>query len=174
MTLSKLGKYYWLDIRIKGKRIRRSLNTDNKLEALGRYKEKKDELLAEFDKSKTKFSDFCKKYLDWAWSSKPASTLREEQRLEKIKDFFRSIEIEYIDEITPYHIEQLKAYLRKEIPITKQKKGVSKATTNRYLQILRGMFYKAIDWEIYKGPNPVKKVKFFREESKKRHCQLRN
>jgi len=27
------------------------------------------------------------------------------------------------------------------------------------------MFYKAIDWEIYQGPNPVKKVKFYKEQS---------
>ncbi|MCJ7589514.1 MAG: site-specific integrase [Candidatus Aminicenantes bacterium] len=28
------------------------------------------------------------------------------------------------------------------------------------------MFYRAIDWEIHKGTNPVKKIKFFREESR--------
>lgn len=45
MTLRKVGKYYWLYIRIKGKRIQRSLYTDNKLEALDRYKEKKEALI---------------------------------------------------------------------------------------------------------------------------------
>lgn len=157
MTLRKVGKYYWLDIRIKGKRIRRSLRTDNKLEALDKYKEKKDELLAEYNREKIKFSDFCKQYMEWAWSSKPASALREQQRLEKIKDFFSSLEIEYLDEITPYHIEQLKAKLKR--------KGLSKATINRYLQLLRGLFYKAIDWEVYNGQNPLKKVKFYKENS---------
>jgi len=157
MALRKRGDVWWLDICIDGKRFRRSLHTDNKFEALERYKEKKDELIAEHRKKKPKFSDFCKKYLDWAWSSKPASALREEQRLEKIKDFFLSLDIEYLDEITPYHIEQLKAELKK--------KGLSKATINRYLQLLRGLFYKAIDWEVYNGPNPLKKVKFYKENS---------
>jgi len=60
-----------------------------------------------------------------------------------------------LSDITPYHIEQLKAWLRSE--------GRSKATTNRYLQLLRGLFYKAIDWEVYDKSNPVKKVKFFKE-----------
>ena len=45
---------------------------------------------------------------------------------------------------------------------------MDKATVNRYLQLLRGMFYRAIDWEIYNKANPVKKVKFFREEREKR------
>lgn len=167
MSLRKVGKYYWLDIRIKGKRIRRSLHTDNKFVALDRYKEKKDELLAEYAGKKVRFSDFCKQYIDWAWDSKPASALREQQRLKKIQEFFESLDLKFLEDITPYHIEQLKAYLRNKIPVTENKKGLSKATVNRYLQILRGLFYRARDWEIYKGPNPVKKVKFYREESKK-------
>ena len=46
--LYKRGKFYWLDIRINGNRIRRSLDTTNKLEALSRYAEKKEELIKEF------------------------------------------------------------------------------------------------------------------------------
>jgi integrase len=42
----------------------------------------------------------------------------------------------------------------------------SKATLNRYLQILRGMFYRTIDWEVIPGPNPLRKVKFAREGTK--------
>ena len=64
MSFRKVGKYYWLDIRIKGKRIRRSLHTDNKFLALDRYKEKKDELVAELNGSKASFSGFCKQYMD--------------------------------------------------------------------------------------------------------------
>jgi integrase len=39
----------------------------------------------------------------------------------------------------------------------------SKTTINRYIQLLRGMFCKAIDCEVYQGQNPLKKVKFFKE-----------
>ena len=69
----------------------------------------------------------------------------------------------FLEDITPYHIEQLKAELKKTglIKDPEKAKELSKATVNRYLQILRGMFYKAIDWEIYKKPNPVKKVRFY-------------
>jgi len=47
MSFRKVGRFYWLDIYVGGKRIRRSLKTGNKFEALDRYKEVKDKLLAE-------------------------------------------------------------------------------------------------------------------------------
>jgi len=167
MSLIKRGKYYWLDIRVDGKRVRRSLNTTKKPVALMMFNKKRKELLAEHDGSKVRFSDFCKKYLDWARSSKPASAIREEQRLDKIQKFFADLQIVYLDEITPFHIEQLKTELRKTglINDSEKQKGVSKATVNRYLQILRGLFYKAIDWEIYNKQNPLKKIKFHRENT---------
>jgi len=156
MGISKHGKIFWLDIRIKGKRIRQSLRTENRNEALARYAPLREKLLEKHLGEKIKFSDFCKKYLDWAWSSKPASALREVQRLRKIQDFFQDLEIVYLDDITPCHIEQLKTELKE--------KKLSKATINRYLQILRGLFYRAIDWEIYKKPSPLKKIRFYKEE----------
>jgi hypothetical protein len=94
--LYKRGNFYWLDIRINGNRIRRSLDTTNKLEALSRYAEKKEELIKEFKEGKVRFEDFCETYLEWAWTSKPASTRREKQRLEKIKEFFRSLDLAHI------------------------------------------------------------------------------
>lgn len=156
MGISRHGKYFWLDLRIKGKRIRRSLRTENRNEALARYAPLREKLLEKHLGEKVKFSDFCKKYLDWAWSSKPASALREQQRLKRIQDFFQGLEIAYVDDITPYHVEQLKTELKE--------RNLSKATVNRYLQILRGLFYRAIDWEIHNKPNPLKKIRFYREE----------
>jgi hypothetical protein len=38
MSLSKVGRFFWLDIYIGGKRVRRSLKTGNKFEALDEYK----------------------------------------------------------------------------------------------------------------------------------------
>jgi len=114
MPLRKIGKYYYIDIRIKGKnkRIRESLGTTNRTEALERYNEKKEEILNHFSGKNIKFKDFCNQYLEWAWSSKLASALREKQRLQKIKDFFSQFDIEYLSDITPYHIEKLKSYLK--------------------------------------------------------------
>lgn len=156
MSLIRRGRYYWLDIRLGGKRIRRSLHTTHKTIALARYGEKREELESELGGAKVRFADFCDKYLEWAWSSKPLSALREEQRLRKVRAFFGDLKIVFLDDITPYHVEQLKIKLSNE--------KLSKTTINMYLQLLRGMIYKAIDWEIYHKPNPMKKIRFFRRE----------
>ncbi len=157
MSISKHGKIWWLDIRVKSKRIRRSLKTENRNEALARYAPLREKLLEKHLGEKVWFSDFCKQYLDWAWSSKPKIALKEQQRLKRIQDFFDNLEIVYLDDITPYHIEQLKANL--------QAKGLKKSTINGWLQILRGLFYRAIDWEVYTKPNPLKKVRFLKPQS---------
>lgn len=156
MSISKHGKIFWLDIRIKGKRIRRSLKTENRNEALARYAPLREKLLEKHLGEKVKFSDFCEQYLDWAYSNKPKIALKEQQRLKRIQDFFGKLGIVHLDDITPYHIEQLKADL--------QTRGLKKSTINGWLQILRGMFYRAIDWEVYSKPNPLKKVRFFKPQ----------
>lgn len=156
MSISKHGKYFWLDLRIKGKRYRRSLRTENRNEALARYAPLREKLLEKHLGEKVRFSDFCEKYLDWAFSSKPKIALKEQQRLKRIQVFFDKLDIVNLDDITPYHIEQLKADL--------QARGLKKSTINGWLQILRGMFYQAIDWEVYSKPNPLKKVRFFKPQ----------
>lgn len=166
MGLVKHGKVYWLDLRIKGKRIRRSLRTSNKFLALDRYKEKKDELLSEYGQGKIRFSDFCEQYLKWAWSSKPASAQREEQRLEKIKEFFSGLKIMFLEDITSYHIEQFKAEL-KTWKVTKDR-TLSNTTINRYLQQIKRMFNKAIEWGVYDKANPVRGIRFFKEKRRSR------
>lgn len=157
MSISRHGKIWWLDIRVKGKRIRRSLKTENRNEALARYAPLREKLLEKHLEKRVEFSEFCKQYLDWAWSSKPKVALKEQQRLKRIQDFFDSLGIVYLDDITAYHIEQLKADL--------QTRGLKRNTINGWLQILRGMFYRAIDWEVYAKPNPLKKVRFFKLQS---------
>jgi integrase len=155
--LRKIGHRYYLDIRIDGKRFRRSLKTDNKFEAIDRFREKKESLFIQYKEKRLTFEDLCQKYLEWAWSSKPASARREEQRLKKIRGYFAALGLVYIGDISPYHVELLRKKLHE--------KNLSRATINRYLQILRGMFYKAIDWELYSGLNPLRKIRFYKENS---------
>ena len=164
MSLIKRGRFYWLDIRIKGRRYRRSLHTTHRTVALARYGKVLEQLQSEFGNERIRLIDFKKKYLEWAWSSKPASASREQQRLYKIVQFLVEVcGIVYLDEITPYHIEQLKAWLRKEKRSHKAIK--SPKTVNMYLQTLRCMLYRAIDWEVYDKPNPMKKVRFLKHEN---------
>jgi len=170
MALHKHGRFYWLDVWVEKKRYRRSLKTDNYFEALDQAKRVLGKLKAAARKDDILFSEFCRRYLDYAWSTKPASAIMEAQRLPKIQAFFEASGITLLSEVTPYHIEQLRAWLkeRKDDPVKegkKRKPDRSKATLNRYLQLLRGMFYRAMDWGLYPGPNPLRKVKFFRESS---------
>jgi integrase len=154
MSLFKRGRWWWFDAYIKGKRIRASLHTENKFRALELYGQKKRELEEEVSHKKVKFSDFKKQYLNWARTAKKSAD-REEQRLSKIEDFFSDLGIVYLSDVNPYHLEQFKAWLLEQ--------RLSKATINRYLQLLRGFFYRAIDWQSFDGANPLRKVKFFRE-----------
>jgi integrase len=82
---------------------------------------------------------------------------------------FDELAITRLDDVTPYHIEQIRSKLKSRVIVkgdVSREVDRSKATTNRYLQILRGMFYRAIDWEVIPGPNPLRKVKFAREGMK--------
>ena len=154
MTLIRRGRTYWIDVRVSGKRIRRSLETDDKTLALYRYKEKHEQILLEYSGKKAGFSTFCDKYIEWAWSSHPASASHESQRLNKIKEFFIGMGIIYLEDITPYHIEQLKVELKSW--------GLSKTTVNHYLQLLRGLFNRAIEWDVYDKQNPLKRVRWLK------------
>jgi len=50
---------------------------------------------------------------------------------------------------------------------------LSKQRANRYLAVLKTMFYRALDWEMIDGMNPVKRVKMFRENSRQRFFSQR-
>lgn len=166
--LRKRGKTFYLDLAIAGKRIRESLHTQNKFMALDKAQIRKDELIEEIRNKKVPFTAFCDKYLEWARAQKPASADREGQRLGHIKTFFASLNIRFLSDVTPYHIEQLRGKLREGWPPVMVKDRTvlrprSLTTINRYSQLLRGMFYRAHDWGLYKGDNPLKKIRFYRE-----------
>jgi integrase len=80
------------------------------------------------------------------------SWLRDQQMLEHLKNFLGSER--QIGEIIAADIEGYKLHRRKE---------VSGSTVNRELALLKRMFNLAIDWDLYLGSNPVRKVKFFQE-----------
>ena len=165
--IKKHGRYYWLDIWIEGKRVRRSLKTTEHGLALEKARDIKNELLAKAQKKDITVHEFSLKYLTWAWDTKPASADQESRRMKKILEFFDSINVTYLSDVTPYHLEQLRSWLKMrkvKVGDKEVERPRSQATLNRYLQLLRGMFYKAIDWEVYKGSNPLKKVKFYREQ----------
>lgn len=79
--ITKHGPHYWLDIRVNNRRIRRSLKTGERALAIERARDIARELREEHARKDIRISDFSAKYLEWAWSSKPASADREQQRM---------------------------------------------------------------------------------------------
>ena len=156
--LKKRGRYYWTDFYVNGKRIRQSLKTTEKLVALDRLRVLQDQLKSESEAKDIRFDNFCEQYMKWAWAEKPSSAPHEKGRIAKIQTFFKAQGVKLLSDITPYHIEQFKAYLKNQ---TKPRK-LAKSTINLYLQQIRGMFNHAIDWGMYSEESPMKKVRTYR------------
>ncbi|HJZ64705.1 MAG TPA: tyrosine-type recombinase/integrase, partial [Candidatus Acidoferrum sp.] len=100
---------------------------------------------------KITFDEFGKRYLEHAKANK-RSWLRDEQMYRNLKEFLGSDR--QLTDFNPADIEGYKLHRRKE---------VSGSTVNRELALLKRMFNLAIDWELFRDLNPVRKVKFFRE-----------
>jgi integrase len=94
---------------------------------------------------------FAERYMEYAKINK-RSWLRDQQLLKPLKEFFHADR--QLANITPPDIEGYKLHRRKQ---------VSGATVNRELALLKHMFNLAIDWDLYVGSNPLRKVKFFQE-----------
>ncbi len=105
----------------------------------------------------TRFSDFVESvFLPWARENK-RSWEDDEQRAEKLKEFFGQ---RAIRDITPMLIEKFKSELRKSD--SKYKRPFSPATVNRYLQVLSRVLSMAYENGIIDG-NPMSRVKRLRE-----------
>lgn len=163
MSLLKKGKYYWLDIRIKGRRIRRSLGTDEHGLALDRAKKIREELTRAAGRGDIKFSDIIAKYKDWARLQKPASAVVEGYHLAWLEQYAKARNITYLADWTPYMVEQMRTELRAKTIGKIKKRPPTPATINRYCQLLRSIFYRAADWGFFAGENPVRRVKFLKE-----------
>ncbi|MGI0083837.1 MAG: tyrosine-type recombinase/integrase [Nitrososphaerales archaeon] len=100
---------------------------------------------------KITFGEFGERYMVHAKLNK-RSWLRDEQMLGNLKDFFGSER--QLTEIIAADIEGYKLHRRS---------FVSGSTVNRELALLKRMFNLAIEWDLYLGLNPFRKVKFFRE-----------
>jgi len=167
--IKKRGAFYWLDVWCGKKRIRRSLGTSEHSLAIARANEITRELREKAKHPTTGLRDFAARYLEWARETKPTSWPAEKLRLDRMLGLFDELKVTRLEDVTPYHIEQIRSRLKSRVIVkgdVSRDVDRSKATTNRYLQVLRGMFYRAIDWEVISGPNPLRKVKFAREGAK--------
>jgi len=67
--IKKHGPHYWLDIRVNGRRIRRSLKTGERALAIERARDISREIQKEYARKDIRISEFSAKYLEWAWKS---------------------------------------------------------------------------------------------------------
>jgi integrase len=150
----KRKRKYWIDhYDSQRDRIQESSHSSSRRDAEDLLALRKPEILRGTFKPPVKitFGDLGTKYMEYAKGNK-RSWLRDEQMLGKLTTFFGSER--QVKEIYAADIEGFKLKRRKE---------VSGSTVNRELALLKRIFNLAIDWDLYLGSNPVKKVKFFQE-----------
>ena len=155
MGVFKRGKTYWIDFYDSNRsRVQESSRSSNKRDAEGLLALRKSEILRGVYKrpAKITFGELGSRYMEYAKGNK-RSWLRDQQMLKQLTNFFGSER--QIGEIIAADIEGYKLHRRRE---------VSGSTVNRELALLKRMFNLAIDWDLYLGSNPVRKVKFFQDQ----------
>lgn len=154
MGVFKRKRKYWIDYYdSQGNRIQESSHSSSKRDAEDLLSLRKSEIIRGTFKRPVKitFGELGIRYMEYAKGNK-RSWLRDEQMLRKLTSFFGSERL--VREICPPDIEGFKLHRRKE---------VSGSTVNRELALLKRLFNLAIDWDLYLGSNPVRKVRFFQE-----------
>lgn len=95
------------------------------------------------------FSALARKYLKWSAENKSREGIDDKSRYENhLKDRFDD---KRLDAISPFDLERMKSDMSKA--------GISPKTISHCLGLLRAMYNRADDWNLYDGPNPVKKIK---------------
>lgn len=106
----------------------------------------------ELPKQKTKaptFKALAEKYLKWAAENHNRHGIEAKSRYEN--HLAQRFDAKRLDAISPFDLERLKAEMLKD--------GMAPKTVSHCLALVRAMFNRAIDWELYAGVNPVRKVK---------------
>jgi integrase len=101
---------------------------------------------------KISLGDFSEKYMVFAKANK-ASWDRDAGMLKHIRGFFGN---RNLTDVSPMDVEEYKVY---------RSSLVEKSTVNRELALLKHMFNLALAWDLYPKANPLRKVKFFREDN---------
>jgi len=149
-----------LDIWVGKKRIRRSLRTDEHALAIERARDITLELKRVRPAGVT-FAELVPKYLAWARDTK-AAYRSERYQVPVIQSWFEEHDAPRLADVTPYLIEQFRMDVcARNRLTTKNPAASSRANANRYCALLRVMFNRARDWQLYEGPNPVQKVRFY-------------
>ncbi|MDE2009982.1 MAG: site-specific integrase [Candidatus Omnitrophica bacterium] len=156
---------FFMERYFNGRRIREKVGPDRRLAEIADDKRKVEIAEGKFlDKKKEqriKFEDFADEFLEVYCKPNLKSWDRfSANNLNILKRYFSG---KCLHEITPHLIEKFKADRLQDT--TRKKKGLKPATVNRQLIVLKSLFNRAIDWGKFQGQNPVRKVKFFKENN---------
>jgi integrase len=94
------------------------------------------------------FRDVMVKYLQWAAVNKKNGKKTDEYLYRK---HLKCLDSKRLYEITPFDLEEIKT--------NTMSKGLSQATALHLLVLIGSVFNEASMWDLYKGDNPVKRVK---------------
>ncbi len=157
ITIYKRGTYYWIQYRINGDRVRKSLSTSNKnvAQRMAKIQERKI-LLGESERTKGRINleAFFEKYMEYADSVKRPRTIRTDQYAwKRFSTWFVQIQRKYVDQITGSLFEDFRIYLLN--------KGLQKTLINITHRHLSSMFSFAVN-EGYMDLNPLKKIRLYK------------
>ena len=155
MGIFRKNDAWFIDYYVEGRRVRERIGT-SKREAERALAVRRGEVLQGRLKLADRqpsphFSEFTPRYLAYSEANK-RSARRDQFLLKQLVAFFGERRLK---EITPWQIEQYKA---------KRRAQVTPASVNRELACLKHLFSLAILWGEAEV-NPVKRVKFFREDN---------
>jgi len=161
----KRGKNWGIDYILNGRRKREMIGP-NKALANNVLRKRMIEVLENKHldirrNSKIKFDEFADEYIELYAKENNKKSLRKFvlPNLKRLKAYFGD---KYLHEITPFEVDKYRRELSKE---------VQPATVNRGLALLKSMFNRAIAWDKYHDINPVKGIKFAKEQPRLRFLE---
>jgi integrase len=143
---------WWIDVYVKGKRIRRMIGPDKEVAELVikdlQVKAAKGEYLGITAERKIRFGDFAEEFLKWSEANKAPMTYVADERVVRklLKPLWRG---KYLAGIRTKDVEDFKALRLQE---------VAPRSVNREIATMRSMFSKAIEWE-YLTKHPMEGIK---------------
>jgi integrase len=150
MSLVKKDKYWWVDIRINGKRYRQSTGKRQKGDALEQYQTIIEEIRRKTAPSQPvredkKFTHLVERYMNEHSKihKTPKSSIRDESSFKHLSAYFHD---EPLSEITSGTIADYKAS-RRSAQGKKAGKKIAPATIARELELLRHALNLAEEWE---------------------------
>jgi len=154
------GKSWTIDFYVNGKRIQKRIEAETEEDALHILLQERAKLLRkahgidveEHREEKIGFRDFARIYHEVHMKTNRRNFKPDTYRLQTLCSYFKNVDLR---NLTPFDIERFRA--------SRIKKGNSKSTVNRYVQLVGKMLSLAKE-EGYLEQNPARKVKSFSEK----------